>query len=127
MLPHALAEENGSHMPPHMQAVFLTHASLPSHNAADSDLINATLVGSYRNRWVRGGGFNRRVSISVNCINALHLSPLGAPKLTARVAGIESVRYDFDRFLWLLFPKGSLWDFLGKKVTSTVGIRWGHE
>jgi len=53
MIPNALAEENGSRMPPHMPAVFLTHASLPSHIAADSDLINSAFTGSHRNRWVR--------------------------------------------------------------------------
>src|SRR5450759_3485971 len=85
----------------------------------------------------RGEGFNRRVSISVLRINVASLTRLGAPKLPACVAGIESVRYDFEGFLlsqrlislWLrlLFPKGSLWDFLGKKVTSSVRIRWARQ
>ena len=128
MLASPHADENGAHTPPRRPAVFLAHASPPSHTAADSELIILALAGSRRNRRVRGGkGFNRRVSISVLRPDAPDLSPLGAPKLLARVVGIESMRYDFDRFLlsqrpislWLslLFPKGSLWDFLGKKVT----------
>ena len=91
--------------PPRKPAVFLTHASPPSHIAADSEHINSAFVGSRRNRWVRAGeGFNRRVSISVHYSSAWDLRPLGAPKLSVRAVGIESVRYDFDRFLWLLFP-----------------------
>src|SRR5450759_1219095 len=116
MLAHTHAEENGSHTPPHMPAVFLTHASPPSHIAADSELIDSAFIGSSRNRRVRRGkGFNRRVSISVRRFNAPDLTPIGAPKLSACAAGIESVRYDFDRFLlsqrlinrWLrlLFPQ----------------------
>jgi hypothetical protein len=102
MLPRAHAEENGTHMPPRRPAVFLTHASPPSHIAADSEPINAALFVSSRNRRVRRvEGFNRRVSISV-LYNARDLKPIGAPKLSACAAGIESVRYDFDRFLWLL-------------------------
>jgi hypothetical protein len=100
MLACAHAEENGAHTPPHRPAVFLTHASPPSHIAADSELINSAFVRSSRNRRVRAGeGFNRRVSISVLRSNTPNLNHLDAPKLAARVAGIESVRYDFDRFL----------------------------
>jgi hypothetical protein len=100
MLAYAHAEENGSHALPRRPAVFLTHASPPSHIAADSELINAALFGSRRNRWVRGGeGFNRSVTISVLGSNAPDLSHIGAPGLSACASGIESVRYDFDRFL----------------------------
>jgi len=99
MLAHAPAEENGSHKPPRKPAVFLTHASPPSHIAADSDLIISALVGSHRNRRVRGGGIQSERSISVLRCTAPDLTTLGAPKLSACVAGIESVRYDFDRFL----------------------------
>jgi hypothetical protein len=113
MLAHAPSEENGSHKPPRKPAVFLTHASPPSHIAADSDLIISALVLSHRNRRVRGGGgFNRRVSISVLCSNAPNLTSLDAPKLSAWAAGIESELIpkgspwdDFDGFLWLLFPQ----------------------
>jgi hypothetical protein len=62
-----------------------------------------------------GEGFNQRVSISVLRFNAPDLTHLGTPKLSACAVGIESVRYDFDRFLlsqrlislWLrlLFPQ----------------------
>jgi hypothetical protein len=45
MLAHTHAEENGSYTPPHMPAVFLTHASPLSHMAADSDLIHAAVFG----------------------------------------------------------------------------------
>jgi hypothetical protein len=103
MLAHTHAEENGIHMPSRKPAVFLTHASPPSHIAADSEIINSAFVGSHRNRQVRGEkGFNRRVSISVLHTIPTNLTPLGQPKLTACAAEIESVRYDFDRFLWLL-------------------------
>jgi hypothetical protein len=103
---------------PHMPAVFLTHASPPSHIAADSEIINAALFGSRRNRWVRAGvGFNRRVSISVLYSNARDIRPIDAPKLSARVAGIESERYDFDKISLVTF-------FLGKKVTSSIRIQW---
>ena len=109
MLANAHAEENGSHMPSRRPAVFLTHASPPSHIATDSELINSAFVGSHRNRRVRAReGFNRRVSISVLDCNAPDLIPLDAPKLSARAAGIESVRHDFDRFL-LSQSKGPLW------------------
>jgi hypothetical protein len=127
MLANAHAEENGSHMPSRRPAVFLTRASPPSHIAADSELINSAFVGSHRNRWVRGGGegFNRRVSISVLHSHAPYLTSLAAPKLRACETGIESVIIpkgspwdDFDKFLWLLFPKGSLWDFLADCVKS---------
>jgi len=101
---------------PRKPAVFLTHASPPSHAAADSEFINSALFGSSRNRRVRGReGFNRRVSISVPGSNARNFILLDAPKLSASGAGIESVRYDFDRFLLsqrlislrlrLLFPR----------------------
>ena len=53
MLAHAHAEENGTRTPPHGPAVFLTHALLPPHIAADSELINKAFVGSHRNRRVR--------------------------------------------------------------------------
>jgi hypothetical protein len=38
------------------------------------------------------------------CINTMikNLNSVLAPKLTARADGIESARYDFERFLWLL-------------------------
>jgi hypothetical protein len=85
------------------QPFSITHASPPSHIAADSEPINTHGPGSGRNRRVReGAGFNRRVSISVLYSNALDLTRLDAPKLLAYAAGIESVRYDFDRFLCLL-------------------------
>jgi hypothetical protein len=134
MLTCAHAEENGSRSPPHMLAVFLTHASPPSHIAADSEIINAALFGSLRNRWVRAGeGFNRRVSISVIRMNAPDISCLRAPKLTAGADGIESERYDFDKISLVTFP-ASIKNikerdpvqryFLGKKVTSLVKIRY---
>ena len=138
MLPNAHAEENVSHTPPHRPAVFLTHASPPSHIAADSEPINSAFVGSRRNRWVRGvKGFNRRVSISVLLSKARDIRPIGAPKLSAGAAGIESVRYDFDKISFepeahqplaeVTFPASIKnnkerdpvqRDFLGKKVTS---------
>jgi len=103
MLADAQAGENGSHSPRHKPAVFLTHASPPSHTAADSGFMDAALFGSRRNRWVRRGeGFNRRGSISVLARIQRISASLGAPKLSAYAAGIESVRYDFGRFLWLL-------------------------
>jgi hypothetical protein len=90
-----------------MLAVFLTHASPPSHIAADSEIINAALSDSHRNRRVRAGeGFNRRVSISVLYSNAHDLRSIGAPKLSARAAGIESVRYDFDKISLITIPEG---------------------
>ena len=46
-----------------------------------------------------GIGFNRRVSISVLEHNLRIFSNCQAPKLTARAGGIESARYDFERFL----------------------------
>jgi hypothetical protein len=107
MLANTLAKENGSHTPPRKPAVFLTHASPPSRIAADSGLINGALFGSGRNRRVRGrDGFNRRVSISVPFSNVRDLGPIGAPKLSACAAGIESVRYDFDKISLVTFPKG---------------------
>jgi hypothetical protein len=116
MLAGALAEENGTHMPSRRPAVFLTHASSPSHIAADSELINSAFVGSRRNRWLRAReGFNRRGSISVLYPNARNLKAIGAPKLTAGAVGIESERYDFDKISLVTF-------FLGKKVTSSVKI-----
>ncbi len=61
MFASAHAEENGSHTPPCKPAVFLTHASSPSHIAADFELFNSAFIGSRRNRRVRRGeGFNRR-------------------------------------------------------------------
>jgi len=103
MLPNTHAEENGLHTPPRKPAVFLTHASPPSHIAADSKHLNSAFVAQHRNRQVRGGkGFNRRVSISVLRLNASDLTSFDAPKLSACAIGIESVCYDFDRFLWLL-------------------------
>ena len=99
-LPTRLPKKTAHTNLPHMLAVFLTHASPPSRNAADSELIISALIGSHRNRWVRGAeGFNRRVSISVLRFKSPDLRPLGAPKLSACAAGIESVCYDFDRFL----------------------------
>jgi hypothetical protein len=116
MLPNTHAKEDDSHTPPRKLAVFLTHASPPSHTAADSELINAAAFGSSRNRRARGGkGFNRRVSISVLYSNARDLRLIGAPKLSACVAGIESVRYDFDKISLVTF-------FLGKKVTLSINI-----
>jgi hypothetical protein len=56
MLPGAHAEENGLPMPLHQQAVFLTHASPPSHNTADSEFLISRFVGLHRNRWVRARG-----------------------------------------------------------------------
>jgi hypothetical protein len=47
----------------------------------------------------RGEGFNRRVTISVLRFDGPDLTPLGTPKLSACAAGIESERYDLDRFL----------------------------
>ena len=100
MLPTAHAEENGILMPLQEQAVFLTHASLPPHIAADSEHISTAMVHANRNRRVRGEkdsieGFQFR------CISAMvkDLNSVLAPKLTARAAGIESARYDFERFL----------------------------
>jgi hypothetical protein len=40
-----------------MPAVFLTHASLPSRIAADSESTNSAFVGLCRNRLVRGMGW----------------------------------------------------------------------
>jgi hypothetical protein len=109
MLAGEHAEENGAHTPPRNPAVFLAHASPPSRNAADSELMISALVGSRRNRRVRGGeGFNRRGSISVLRFNAQDFTPLGAPKLSAGAAGIESV----------LIPKGSLWDDFDRFLLS---------
>jgi hypothetical protein len=103
MLPTAHAKENGILMPLQEQAVFLTHASLPPHIAADSEHISTAMVHANRNRRVRGEkdsieGFQFR------CINTMikNLNSVLAPKLTARADGIESARYDFERFLWLL-------------------------
>jgi hypothetical protein len=85
---------------PRKPAVFLTHASPPSHIAADSEFFNSAFIGSRRNLRVRGGeGFNRRVSISVLYTDAPDLTSRDAPKISAWVTGIESVRYNFDRFL----------------------------
>jgi len=104
-LPTRLPKKTAHTNLPHMLAVFLTHASPPSHIAADSEIINAALFDSHRNRRVRAGeGFNRRVSISVLYSNAHDLRSIGAPKLSARAAGIESVRYDFDKISLVTFP-----------------------
>jgi hypothetical protein len=56
MLPTAHAEENGSLIPLRKPAVFLTHASLPSHKAADSEILKSAFVEQSRNRWVREWG-----------------------------------------------------------------------
>jgi hypothetical protein len=100
MLPTTHAEENGLPMPLPELAVFLTRASLPPHIAADSEHISTAMVQANRNRRVRGEkdsieGFQFR------CISAMvkDLNSVLAPKLTARAAGIESARYDFERFL----------------------------
>jgi hypothetical protein len=61
MLSTAHGEENGSLIPVRKPAVFLTHASLPLHNAADSEILRSVFVGN-----------------------------------------LETVRYDFERFLWSL-------------------------
>jgi hypothetical protein len=54
-----------AHASPAKPAVFLTHASLLSHIAADSEHVISAFVGLNRNRWVCAGvGFTRRVSIS---------------------------------------------------------------
>ena len=56
---------------------------------------------------VRGReGFNRRVSISVLHSNAEDLRSIGAPKLSACAAGIESERYDFDKISLVTLPEG---------------------
>ncbi len=103
MLPSAHAEENGLLVPLRQLAVFLTHASPPLHNAADSEPSLSPFVGSYRNRGcAREDGFNRRVSISVHVHNGEYSNSLLAPKVMTCAAGIESARYDFERFLWLL-------------------------
>src|SRR5450759_2835737 len=63
MLAGAHAEEIGAHAPPHRSAVFLAHASPPSHTATDSELIVSGLVRSTRNRRLRGvRGLNPRLS-----------------------------------------------------------------
>jgi hypothetical protein len=54
MLANTHSEENGAHTLPHMPAVFLSHASPPSHIAADSEFSISALVGS--RRFVRRGG-----------------------------------------------------------------------
>src|SRR5450759_4233240 len=90
MLATTHAEENGSHTPLRKPAVFLTHASPPLRNAADSEIINSAFAGSRRNRWVRGGeGFNRRGSISVLRSNASDLRPFNTPKLSAGAVGLN--------------------------------------
>src|SRR5450759_858641 len=83
-----------------------------------------------------GEGFNRRGSISVLRSNAPDLISLGAPKLSACAVGIESVRYDFDRFLLsqrpislgltLLFPQ-LLKILRSRKVTSSIRNRRAHQ
>ena len=55
-----------------------------------------------------GEGFNRRVSISVLRFNGPDLTLLGAPKLSAGAAGIESE----------LIPKGFLWDDFDRFLLS---------
>jgi len=100
MLATALAEENGSRTPPRRPAVFLTRASplramLPIPSPSTRHLSGRVeIVGC-----ARGEGFNRRVPISVVGFNASDITPLGAPKLLVCAVGIESVRYDFERFL----------------------------
>src|SRR5450759_3764136 len=107
---------------------FLNARIVPAHNTADSEDCSPAVFQANRNRRVCAEeGFNRRVSISVQGHNVRTFNNVLAPKLSACVAGIESACYDFERFLlsqrlinlWLrlLFPKGSLWDFLGKKVS----------
>jgi hypothetical protein len=58
--------------------------------------------------------------------NARDLGSIGAPKLSACAAGIESERYDFDKISFepeAHQPLAEVTSFLGKKVTSCVGIR----
>jgi hypothetical protein len=107
MLARALAEENGTHTPSAQACRFLNARIASFARAADSESINAVSFRLRRNRCVCRGKDS--------------------------IEGIEFVCYDFNRFLlsqrlislWLmlLFPKGSFWDFLGKKVTSSVRIR----
>jgi hypothetical protein len=105
MLASAHAEENGSHRP----SVFLTHASPPSHIAADSELINSAFVGSRRNRWLRAReGFNRRVSISVLTFDVSDFTHLDAPKLWHVRLGLNpSVTISTDFFGYFLSRKES--------------------
>jgi hypothetical protein len=73
-------------------APFAQHRRFRAHQPS---IVRVTLKSS----GARGEGFNRRGSISVLHFNAPDRTPLGAPKLSACAAGIESVHYDLDRFL----------------------------
>jgi hypothetical protein len=90
MLASAQAEENGPHTPPRRPAVFLAHAS-PLHTSPPIPSLSSQhwsghvgIVGC-----VGGVGFNRTVSISVLRFNALGLSLLGTPKLSACALGLN--------------------------------------
>jgi hypothetical protein len=109
MLASAHAEENGSHTQTPQASRFLNARTPPSHNAADSEIINSALVGLRRNRRVRGGeGFNRRVSISVLCSKAPDLTPLDAPKLWhVRLGFNPCVTISTDFFGYFLSRKES--------------------
>ncbi len=80
-----------------MPAVFSMRASPPcAHSRRFRELLACRFCNINRNRQMHGqGGFNRRGSISVLDDNTIIFNALHAPKLTAGVAGIESVCYDF--------------------------------
>jgi hypothetical protein len=108
MLPTAQAEENGSLRPPHKPAVFLPHASPPSHFATDSEHVISAFVWKNRNRWVRAGeriqskGFPEGIPLGqFRCRSSTiqYSNKIQAPKLMACASGIESAGYDFERFL----------------------------
>jgi len=124
MLASTQAEENGTHVPPHKPAVFLTLASPLSHIAAGSEPINAALFGSSRNRQVCGDGRDSIEGFQFRCSTPMRRisDPLVHRNCRHVRLGLNPSVTISTRFLWLLCPKGSLWDFLGKKVTSSLGI-----
>jgi hypothetical protein len=100
MLARALAEENGSHRPSAYACRFLNARIAPfaqcrRFRTHQLNIVRATSKSS------GARGEDSIEGFQFWCFVPIHRnSPsLDAPKLSARAAGIESVCYDFDRFL----------------------------
>jgi hypothetical protein len=100
MLANAHAKENGTHTPSAQAsrflnariALFARRRRFRVHQLIIVRVI--TKSSGAREGRIQSKGFNFGA-----CSNVPNFILLDAPKLSASVAGIESVRYDFDRFL----------------------------
>ena len=115
MLPTHTREKTVHTTLSHISTVFSTHASpLPTMPPIPSLLFDHSSVYIEIVGYCAGQGFNRRVFREGSLRDNFGAQALSrkidntlTPKLTGRAVGIESVRYDFERFLWLLsFAEG---------------------